>query len=219
METTLVIAPHPDDEVYGCGGTIAKFTRIGEKVPILIVTKGDDLFDPELIRRGREEARQAHKILGVSQTHFADLPTVKLDTVPQHKIADILTGYLKKILPTRLFLPFPGDINKDHQIVHDCAMVAARPASGIGEIYIYEVLSSTNWNSPGLYQAFTPNVFVDIEETINTKLEAVTTYASQLCRYPHERSPESVLALSQYRGGFANLKHAEAFMCLRKIGL
>ena len=217
MKTTLVIAPHPDDEVYGCGGTIARLTRNGEEVHILIVTKGDDLFDPELIRRGREEARQAHEVLGVRETHFANLPAIKLDTLPQYKIADVLAGYLKKIQPARLFLPFPGDINKDHQIVHGCALVAARPASGIGEIYAYEALSSTNWNSPGLFQAFTPNVFVDIKETIATKLEAVKTYTSQLCRYPHERSPESVLALSQYRGGFVNLKPAEAVMCLRKI--
>ena len=96
MKTTLVIAPHPDDEVYGCGGTIAGLARHGEIVHVLIVTKGDDLFDPELIRQGREAARQAHEILGVSETHFADLPAIKLDTLPQYKIAEVLAGYVKK---------------------------------------------------------------------------------------------------------------------------
>jgi len=218
MSRILVVAPHPDDEVYGCGGTIAKYSRRGHQVHVLIVTKGDDLFDSREIARGRKEAGKAHKLLGVKETHFAELPAAKLDSVPQHQINDILGGFFKKLKPELLFLPFPGDINRDHQLVHACAMVAARPISiSISAIYCYEALSSTNWNSPGLVPAFRPNVFVDISETIELKLKAVRIYASQLRKYPHERSPESVRALSQYRGGFANLPFAEAFMCIRQI--
>jgi len=84
-------------------------------------------------------------------------------------------------------------------------------------IYCYEAVSSTNWNSPGISPAFTPNCFVDISDTIDLKIEAAKTYASQLKKYPHERSVESILALSRYRGGFVNLTHAEAFMCVRQI--
>lgn len=214
----LVVAPHPDDEVFGCGGTVAKFSRSGDEVHVLIVTKGDELFDPKLIEQGRQEALQADRLLGVRETHFADLPAIKLDTLPQYQINEILSSYLKKIKPELLFLPFPGDINQDHQIVHACAMVAARPTLiPIREIYCYETLSSTNWNSPGLALVFTPDTFVDISLTIELKVQAVKTYASQIKPYPHERSPESVLALSQYRGGFVNLTHAEAFVCLRRI--
>lgn len=212
----LVIAPHPDDEVFGVGGTIAKFTDAGNEVHVLIVTKGDDLFDPELIRQGREEAVTAHRLLGVAHTHFADLPSIKLDTLPQHHINDTLAQFLDAIEPEVLFLPFPGDINRDHQIVHQSGMVASRPTrTSVRSIYSYEVLSATNWNSPGLASTFTPNVFNDIGAFIDLKVSAAKTYASQMQRYPHERSPESILILSRYRGGFVGIEHAEAFMCIR----
>lgn len=120
----LVVAPHPDDEVFGCGGTIAKYSKAGHEVHVLIVTKGDDLFNPQLIEEGRKEALKAHMLLGVKETHFADLPAIKLDTIPQYRINDVLSYFFKGIDPDTLFLPFPADINRDHQIVHACAMVA-----------------------------------------------------------------------------------------------
>lgn len=214
----VIVAPHPDDEVFGCGGTIPIYIKAGHEVHVLIVTKGDDLFDPHLIEMGRKEALQAHALLGVKTTRFADLPAIKLDTVPQHEINDLLWDYFQQMRPDILFLPFPGDVNRDHQIVHACAMVAARPISvKTRGIYCYEALSSTNWNSPGMFPAFTPNCFVDVSETIDLKIEAAKIYASQLKKSPHERSVESIMALSRYRGGFVNISHAEAFMCVRQI--
>jgi N-acetylglucosamine malate deacetylase 1 len=215
----LVVGAHPDDEVFGCGGTIPKFTRQGFEVHVLTLTRGDGLFDEGFIEQGRKEAREAHRLLGVRETHFADLPTVRLDTVPQYKINDLLLSYFRTIEPNLLFLPFCGDINRDHQIVHACGMVAARPIGTIDlrAIYAYEALSSTNWNSPGLTPAFIPNTFSDITDTLDLKIEAVKKFASQLKEYPHERSVESVIALSRYRGGFVNRMHAEAFVCLRQM--
>jgi LmbE family N-acetylglucosaminyl deacetylase len=214
----VVVAPHPDDEVFGCGGTIPTYSEAGHEVHVLIVTKGDELFDPHLIETGRKEALKSHSLLGVKETRFADLPSIKLDTLPQHKINDLLLDYFQEIRPDLLFLPFPGDLNRDHQIVHACAMVAARPIGvRIQGIYCYEALSSTNWNSPGIFAAFTPNCFVDISEKIDLKVEAAKVYASQLKKSPHERSVESILALGRYRGGFVNIPYAEAFMCIRQI--
>lgn len=214
----LVIAPHPDDEVFGSGATIAKYADAGDEVHVLIVTKGDDLFDPKLIEQGREEAVRAHHLLGVRRTHFADLPAIKLDTLPQYEINGVISDFLVKINPQLLFLPFPGDINRDHQIVHSSAMVAARPfQTTVRFIYCYEALSSTNWNSPVMTPAFVPNVFCDVSESIDRKIAAVKVYASQMKAYPHERSPESVMALSRYRGGFVGMEHAEAFVCVRHI--
>jgi LmbE family N-acetylglucosaminyl deacetylase len=160
----------------------------------------------------------AHRLLGVAQTHFADLPAIKLDTLPQYQINDALSQFLATIEPEALFLPFPGDLNRDHQIVHSSGMVAARPMlTAVRSIYSYEVLSSTNWNSPGLVSAFAPNVFSDISSFIDRKISAVETYASQIKSYPHERSSEAVMVLSRYRGGFVGMEHAEAFMCMRSI--
>jgi len=216
----LVIAPHPDDEVFGCGGTIAKCADAGDEVHVLIVTKGDELFDPKLIQQGREEAVRAHSLLGVKHGHFADLPAIKLDTLPQHEINDVISGFLRLIKPELLLLPFPGDINRDHQIVHCSAMVAARPfQTTVRWIYCYEVLSSTNWNSPGITPAFSPNVFCDVSTTIDRKIAAARVYESQIKVYPHERSPESIMVLSRYRGGFVGMEHAEAFVCVRHIML
>jgi N-acetylglucosamine malate deacetylase 1 len=215
---TLVIAPHPDDEVFGCGGTIAKYADAGHEVHVLIVTKGDELFDPELIRQGREEAIEAHALLGVRHTHFADLPAIKLDTLPQYGVNEVICGFLREIEPELLFLPFPGDINRDHQIVHSSAIVAARPfQTTVHCIYCYEVLSSTNWNSPAITPAFAPNIFCDVSTTIDRKIAAAKIYKSQIKAYPHERSPESIMVLSRYRGGFAGMEHAEAFVCIRHI--
>ena len=213
----LVVGAHPDDEVFGCGGTIPKYSRQGHEVNVLTLTQANDLFGVEAVQRGRTEAREAHRILGVKETYFSDLPSVRLDTLPQREINDLLLDYFQKIQPEVLFLPFCGDVNRDHQIVHACGMVAARPTGPIEirAIYSYEALSSTNWNSPGLTPTFVPNVFCDISETIDLKLRAVQAFASQLRTYPHERSAESVMALSRYRGGFVNKPHAEAFMCLR----
>ena len=214
----LVVAPHPDDEVFGCGGTIAKYARAGHKVHVIIVTKGDDLFDPQLIEQGRREGLQAHELLGVARSHFADLPAIKLDTLPQYSINETLRGWFEEIRPDTLFLPFLGDINRDHQIVHASCMVAARPIlMDLRAIYCYETLSCTNWNSPGIVPTFTPNTFVDIADEIEVKIEATKAYASQLKEHPHERSVENVIALARYRGGFVNRPYAEAFMCIRQI--
>jgi len=214
----LIMAPHPDDETLGCGGVIAKLAGKGSDVHVLIVTKGDDLFDQDLVKRGREEAIKAHRLLGVKKTHFADLPAIKLDMLPQYQINEKLSEYLSEIRPDILFLPFPGDINRDHQIVHACGMVAARPHKKIiRSIYSYETLSATNWNSLVASSPFVPNVFVDISDTIERKIEALKAYASQLRKYPHPRSVEAIVALSRYRGGFVHLHYAEAFVCLRDI--
>ena len=194
------------------------FARV-MKLTFLTLTQANDLFGPEAVQQGRREALAAHKILGVNKTVFEELPSVRLDTVPQREINDLLLNHFEKIQPEILFLPFCGDVNRDHQIVHACGMVAARPVgpAEIRAIYSYEALSSTNWNSPGLTPTFIPNAFCDITETIDLKLQAVKAFASELRPYPHERSVESVLALSQYRGGFVNKPHAEAFMCLRQM--
>ncbi len=215
----LVLGAHPDDEVFGCGGIIPKYVRQGHEVSVLTLTQANELFGPEAVQQGRKEALAAHMILGVKMTFFEELPSVRLDTVPQREINDLLLSHFREIRPDILFFPFCGDVNRDHQIVHACGMVAARPVgpADIRAIYSYEALSSTNWNSPGLTPTFIPNAFCDITETIDIKLEAVKAFASELRPYPHERSVESVLALSQYRGGFVNRSHAEAFMCLRQM--
>ncbi len=218
--TTVVLSPHPDDEVLGAGGSIAALARAGHAVHVVIVTKGDALFDAQLIERGRAEARKAHEILGVTATHFLDeFPAAKLDTVPHFQLNARLASVIRELRPEAVYIPFVGDVHRDHQAVAESAMVACRPIDGssVRQILAYETLSETNWNAPGITPAFTPNVFTNVSDTLQQKLDAMAAFRSQLRPFPHERSVEAVEHLARYRGATVGLAAAEAFLLVRWI--
>ena len=153
----LVIAPHPDDEVFGVGGTMARLIAEGADVTVAIVTKGDDLFPEELIIQGRKETLAAHKCLGVHKTIFMDkFPAAKLDTVPRFILNGAFEELIAEIQPDVLFIPFIDDIQLDHQIIFEAAMTACRPNGRKvpQRIYAYETLSETNWNAPLMTPSF-----------------------------------------------------------------
>lgn len=220
-ETVLVLAPHPDDEVLGMGGTIAKLTQKGARVVVAITTKGQaSHFGLEQVEIVRREAARAHGVLGVSETHVLDqFPAAHLDTVPQAEINQALAALVQEVRPDTLFLPFLGDIHFDHQVVFNAGMVASRPngAHVPTRIYAYETLSETNWNAPYLTPGFLPNAYFDISETLPLKLEAMKAYASQLRNPPNERSVEAITALATLRGAAVYLHAAEAFVLVREI--
>ena len=147
----LVIAPHPDDEVMGAGGTVARLSDAGAEVVVAIVTKGaPPLFAEAATANVRREARAAHARLGVARTVFLDHPAARLDEVPDHELNRALGELVRAVAPDTLLLPFVGDIHLDHQLTFLSAMVAARPhcAEFPGRILCYETLSETNWNAP-----------------------------------------------------------------------
>jgi LmbE family N-acetylglucosaminyl deacetylase len=216
----LVIAPHPDDEVLGVGGTIARHSAEGAEVSVVIVTKGyPPEFGEALVRQGREEARCAHEILGVRDTIFLSFPAAGLDMVPHSALNAELGAVLTRVQPDVLYVPFNGDLHRDHQRVFASALVAARPghANTPQAIYAYETLSETNWNAPFLAPGFAPNVFVDISEYVGRKAAAMRAFASQLKPAPHERSIETLHALATLRGSTVGCKAAEAFVLVRQI--
>lgn len=218
--TTLVLSPHPDDEVLGVGGTIAALARDGHAVHVVIVTKGDSLFDARFIEQGRAEARKAHEILGVTATHFLDeFPAAKLDTVPHFQLNARLASVIRELRPETVYIPFVGDVHRDHQAVAESAMVACRPIDGssVRQILTYETLSETNWNAPGITPAFTPNVFTDVSATLQQKLDAMAAFKSQLRPFPHERSVQAIEHLARYRGATVGVAAAEAFLLVRWI--
>lgn len=220
MAKVLVIAPHPDDEVLGCGGAIAKHTSEGDEVYLCIVTKA---YPPEWsedeVRERKEEVLKVNEILGIKKTRFLDLPTVRLDTIPQKELNDLIAQIIDKVNPQILYIPHKGDVNKDHQIVFDAVMVAIRPKpnSTLGKVLSYETLSETEWAAPGTESAFVPNVYVDISETLETKLKAMQEYRQELKQFPHPRSLEAVSALARWRGSTIGVEAAEAFMLVREI--
>lgn len=215
----LVIAPHPDDEVLGAGGTIARRAAEGGEVRVVIVTKGyPPHFEAPVIERGRVEAATAHRILGVARTSYLDFPAAELDRVPARDINARLVETLGSWTPDDLFIPFNGDLHLDHQRVFLSALVASRPhgTDVPSTIYAYETLSETNWNAPYLTPGFQPNVFVDIGAHLETKLKAFEAFESQVRAFPHERSLDALRALARIRGATVHLEAAEAFVLVRQ---
>lgn len=219
-DQVLVIAPHPDDEVLGVGGTIVKLRSQGSRVCVVVATTaGPPRFGPEVLATGRREAAVAHRLLGVDDTRFLPLPAAGLGELPHSDINAALVEVFADVRPDVVFVPFGGDLHLDHQRIFLSALVAGRPSTGFTprSIYAYETLSETNWNAPYVSPSFVPNVFVDITEHLETKLEAMSAYASQLKAPPHERSLEALRALATLRGATVGCHAAEAFVLVRQI--
>lgn len=218
--TKLVLAPHADDEILGLGGSIARWAREGHAVHVVVATRGyPPVWSPEEENACRAEALQAHARLGVASARFLDLPAAELDTLMHRELNHHLLEAVRRLAPEELYLPFPGDLHRDHQLVFHSALVAARPASAgfPRRLYAYETLSETNWNAPQLTPGFIPNHFVDISGTLEDKLDAFALFRSQVRPPPHERSLETLRALAVLRGATVGLAAAEAFVTIRTV--
>ncbi|MBP7936929.1 MAG: PIG-L family deacetylase [Phycisphaerae bacterium] len=219
MSNTLIIAPHPDDEILGCGGTIARMTAEGNHVSVAIVTKGTPLFPASQVRQVRTEAKKAARLLG-SQLLFMNLPVTTLHLMPEHKLNAAFASLIGKVKPDTVLLPFPGDRHEDHRQIFDAAMVALRPDGRrhqVGRIACYETVSETHWSAPGIEPVFNPNWYVRIEATLPAKLAAMRQYKSQLAEAIPARSIEAIEALARFRGSVVGMKAAEAFQILREL--
>lgn len=219
-ENILILAPHPDDEVLGCGATIKKLSEAGNQLFVLVVTRGSSKFySDEKILNVRNEALLAHKLLGVKQTFFLDFPAPELDTVPLADISKEISKVLSDNKINVLYLPHRGDIHNDHRVVFNAGLVAARPVGEyfVKEVYAYETLSETEWAAPFADDAFIPTCFVNVENTLNSKMEAMKCFKSQLKAFPNPRSLETIEALAKFRGSTVGFKAAEAFMVIRQI--
>lgn len=216
----LVIAPHPDDEILGVGGTIAKRVKEGHNVYVCIVTKGvAPLFAEEFIEQGRRECVEADAFLGVKETLFLDFPAVMLEQVPRYELNEKITTVIQRIEPDEVYIPHRGDMQIDHKIVVDAAMVALRPKYShiVKRIYSYETLSETGWDVPNSVNEFIPTVYEDIGETLEMKVKAMKIFQSQLSPFPCARSIGAIEALAKYRGSTVTINAAEAFSLVREI--
>ena len=216
----LVIAPHADDEVLGCGALLAALSRAGLAPEVAIVSQGHPPDYPAgQVVALKAEAARAHAILGVAATHWLGLPAARLDTLPHADLNAAIGRLVADVRPDTLLLPFPGDIHLDHQLVFRSGLVAARPTGPVQPrtILCYETLSETNWNAPALSPAFAPTLFVEATATLPAKLQAFRAYASQVRPDPHERSVGALEALARLRGATIHLPAAEAFVLVRAI--
>lgn len=221
----LVFAPHPDDEVLGCGGVIAKYSGAGDKVTVCIVTSGHPpIYDVSVAESHGwphnlyPEIINSHKILGVSETVFFEYPAADLESVPRYILNDKVQRLVQRIKPEIVYIPHFGDMQRDHALTSEAVMVSMRPRGDhiVRSVYAYETLSETEWNIPHISKTFIPNIFVDISSTFDMKVEAMNCYQSQLSEFPEPRSIEAVASLAKLRGSTSGVRYAEAFSLVRE---
>ncbi|MFC4313395.1 PIG-L deacetylase family protein [Steroidobacter flavus] len=223
----LVVAAHPDDEVLGCGGTMALMAAAGHPVHVLMLADGESSRVAKVERgavAGQMEARNsaadaACAILGCASVEVLSLPDNRLDGVELLDIVKLIEQAVRKHSARIVFTHHAGDVNIDHRIVHDAVIAACRPQPGypVDELLFFEVPSSTEWRPPGSGLEFNPSWFVDISTTLDRKLAALDAYRSEMRPFPHARSIEAVQALARWRGATVGATAAEAFMLGRKI--
>lgn len=221
----LVIAAHPDDEVLGCGGTIAKLSRECE-VFIAILGEGitsryqkREQANETQLEKLREKSREVRKLLGAKDVFFFGLPDNRFDELPLLEVVKRVESVIEKVKPSIIYTHHYGDLNIDHQITFRAVLTATRPIKGctVKEIYAFEIPSSTEWGFQKLGGPFSPNVFVDVSDTIHLKLQAMRLYESEAREFPHPRSPEAIRAIAARWGSVCGLDYAEAFELIRSI--
>ena len=217
----LAIAPHPDDEVLGAGGTIARLASEGNEVTVVIVTKGWlPLFADAQVEKVRAEARAANETLGVKSLRFMDLPVTKLNEIPKHELNNEFERLVKEERPELVFLPFCSDLQEDHRQVFHACMVALRPLVSrkhVRQILCYETVSETHWSAAHIEPCFQPQLWVDISNHLPAKLEAMRRYESQLQPPPDARSLEAISSLAKWRGSMVGMSAAECFVVVREL--
>jgi LmbE family N-acetylglucosaminyl deacetylase len=220
----LVIAAHPDDEVLGCGGTIARHAAAGDRVRVVIVAEGITSRRAETDAAGALEAlhaaaRRASARLGVHELVLEGLPDNRLDGVDRLDVIHRIEARIAAWRPSVVYTHHAGDVNVDHQVLHHAVLTACRPQPGhpVERLLLFETPSSTEWQLPGSAPPFQPHWFVDIEATLPLKLEALGAYASEMRDWPHPRSYAAVEHLARWRGASAGLGAAEAFMLGRQV--
>ena len=222
-ETVLVCAAHPDDEVLGCGGAIARHAARGDAVHILILSQGlfsrDGQADSEALESLRGAARRSAAVLGAAGITFGDFPDNRMDEVARLDVTKLIEESIGRLAPSIVYTHHPVDLNVDHVRVHECVSVACRPLPGssVRDLRFFEVASSSEWRPPGNGSAFQANLFVDIGVFLEKKLEALRAYGSEMRPWPHARSLEAVEHLARWRGASAGLEAAEAFVIGRQI--
>lgn len=220
-KTCLVVAAHPDDEVLGCGGTIARFAREGYDVNVLFMTDGVSarhvLGNESSIRR--QAAEVAADILGVKAIFFGQFPDNRMDSVPLLDIVKLVEDQIELYQPIIVFTHHAGDLNIDHRLTNQAVLTACRPQPGhsVKTLLFYEVASSTEWQTPASGLVFSPNWFVDISEFTELRFQALEAYCIEMRRWPHSRSISAIEHLMRYRGASVGVEAAEAFMLGRHI--
>lgn len=223
----LVVAAHPDDEVLGCGGTIARLAAAGRAVHVLLLADGETSrvandgsgVEKRAVAARNTAAERACQILGCTSVECIALPDNRMDGLVLLDVVKEIEARIARYWPTTVLTHHGGDVNVDHRMAHQAVIVACRPVpdNPVRELLFFEVPSSTEWRPAGMGDAFIPNYFVDISATLSSKKAALHAYSSELREFPHPRSEIAVDALARWRGSTVGVPAAEAFVLARCI--
>ena len=223
-KTILIVVAHPDDEVLGCFGTVARLIKEGYEAYTLILGEGKTSRDESRIVENKkdelevlnQEIIEANKTIGIKKVFIETFPDNRFDSVDLLDIIKAISKVKEEIKPDIIFTHYEHDLNVDHQITYKAVITATRPMVDeyVKEIYSFEILSSTEWNYP---LSFSPDTYFDIGDTIELKLDAMKKYDSELCNYPHPRSLEGIELNAKYQGMRVGKEYVEAFKVIRSI--
>lgn len=214
-KSVLVIAAHPDDELLGVAGTLRRHVLVGDHVHSVVMCEGTSVrYEGKEVPQS-DHGHQAADIIGCTSFEMLGLPDQRLDTLNLMELITPIEQRVARYQPQIVYTHFGHDLNRDHQLLFDAVLVACRPVEPcIEAIYAFETASSTEWNTP---LRFAPDYFVDISETLETKLEAFACYESEVRDYPHPRSLQSLRHRAHYWGNLMGMDAAEAFVTCRRL--
>lgn len=217
----LVIAPHPDDETLGCGGTILKLKALGVTVHWLIVTTMDGVagYEQDRVPVREKEIESVKDAYGFDKVHYCCLPATRLDTLGKGELIGAIGKVIRSVKPDRVYVPYRNDVHSDHSEVFDAAVSASKTFRSpfVRAIYAYETLSETDFGLRPDDPGFRPNLYEDISGYLDKKLSIMSLFDGEMGEFPFPRSEECLRALATLRGAQANCKAAEAFMTLKEI--
>ena len=218
MNKVLVISPHPDDETLGCGGTLIRHKQEGDEIHWLIMTNVNS-SEKKFHSVKEKEIGEVSKAFNFNSTSRTKFTTSQLDSVPRKEIIQVISKVFQEIQPNFLYLPFQNDIHSDHSIVFDAAASCTKSFRYpyIRRVMIYETISETEFSIRPDKEQFKPNLWIDISDYIDKKIEIMSLYESEIGKEPFPRSEQNIRSLAKFRGSTAGVLSAEAFILLKEI--
>jgi len=221
LSTILVVAPHPDDETLGCGGTLLRHIAEGDQVHWLIMTTISEQsgFSQEWIESRAKEIEKVVSAYNFTSTKQAEFVTTKLDTYPKSELIAVVSEMVNRVKPETIYLPYRNDVHSDHKEVFDAVISCTKSFRypSVKKVRAYETLSETEFSIHKEDGVFHPNLWIDVSEFLEEKIVIMKTYNGELGEHPFPRSEQNIRALATLRGATAGVNAAEAFVSLKEI--
>jgi len=221
MSIIVVVAPHPDDETLGCGGTLLHHVASGNEVHWLIATGMlcEFGFTELQVNQRQAEIKQVSEAYSFADVHQLEFPPARLDSIPRVELISAISDVMKKVMPEIVYLPYRGDVHTDHNVVFDAVVSCTKwfRYPFVRRVLCYETISETDFELNPETRGFIPNSFVDITKYIDRKIEIAEMYQTEMGEFPFPRSAEALHSLAKLRGAACGCLAAESFFLLREI--